>query len=290
MLRVWNLNTPTWKKGLLGALRTVHNVEGDYGSASYSPDGSLLMAATGHNIYGWSTSDWSQVFHVRDGSERPVRFTDVSNSSIITWGVNSVTIRDIHTSQTVGRLVFADERKWIYTLALAPDRSAFALGCGDGRIELWNLKSLHQSQPADSGEDDVRHRGARSQAGRAIAFSPNGHHLAFCRNNYMFSILDAQNGSTVISRSMIDDKSHQEDVTDRCYFTGDGRSLIVSSLSSRPGLVFGSHCSDYTSFGSLRRLSVLDLRSQAVYRMQGPRLLGGPWLVSGWSARFCPKQ
>ena len=252
MLRVWDLKT----------LRTVHKIQGDFDNASYSPDGSLLMATTGHNYYGWSTSDWSQVFYVWDSSETPYGLTVLDKSKVITWGINSVTLRNIQSCQAEGRLTFSDERNWIYTLALAPDRSAFALGCGDGRIELWSLESLHQSRPTDVLNTDVRH--LLSQ-GRTIAFSPNGRHIVFGRGDHTVTILDARSGSTITSRSMFD--SGQVEEVERCCFDKDGHSLLVLSRSSRVS-------KEITHFGSLRRLSAIDLLDQAVFECKSQEFLG----------------
>jgi len=271
MLRVWDLVTH----------RTLHSVDGTFDSASYSPDGSLLMAVTGHNLYGWSTSDWSVIFYKWDTSETAHRLRVVDNSHVITSGVNSVTLRNILTSETEGRFVFTDERRWIYTLAFSPRNLTFALGCGDGRVELWTLESLRDCLPTDVSEIDSSKSPVQTDVrdfatqGRGITFSPDGHQLVVCRNNHIVSILNAKTGSTIVSRLMINNHSHQVDTLQRGYFTTNGDSLILLVTSSRAGWISpsGAHSGDVSHFGSLRRLSASDLRDHDAFECKSQEFL-----------------
>ena len=256
VLRVWDIE----------ACREIYQLSCDYNNITFSPDGTILLAEHGHYLYSLSTANWNRLFEIYDFTEdiRDILFLDTS--FVITRGKNSVTLRDVQTRQVVGRLIFSDERGFISTFALSRGNERFAMGFMDGRIEVWSVKTLRESQHKGELSDPYD----KVKPAICMAFAPDNLHVAICRHNHSINIVDVGSGTETVSRQMPD-----EFIT--LCFTPDGQSLILVLNSWRAGT--SVHVGGY-SFGAVRRLSMTDLTDQATFECGRQLFLYEPCVIS----------
>ena len=148
-IKVWNALSGQLERDLPG-----EGLNGD-ARVEFSPDNRWLVSGTPRAYRLYEVGSW-QPSHTyprerANSSATPVAFTPDSKIVAITKNARLVQLIDVAGSQELASLASPDPRR-TGRLVVSPDGSQLAAACGDGLIQVWDLRSLRQ-QLADLGLD-----------------------------------------------------------------------------------------------------------------------------------------
>ncbi|GAB1538843.1 hypothetical protein NUACC21_15070 [Scytonema sp. NUACC21] len=110
-------------------------------SATFSPDGKLLVTNLDNEIWLWEVANMNQIITC-NGHTAWVRSLAFSpNGQILASGSNDRTVRlwNVHTGQCLKTL--QGHTSWVQSLAFSPDGQILASGSNDQTIKLWNVRT-----------------------------------------------------------------------------------------------------------------------------------------------------
>jgi tetratricopeptide (TPR) repeat protein len=148
-IKVWNARSGQLERDLPG-----EGLNGD-ARVEFSPDSRWLVSGTPRAYRLYEVGSW-QLSHTyprerADSPAAPVVFTPDSKIVAIARNARLVQLIDIAGSQELASLAFPDPPR-IGRLVVSPDGSQLAAACGDGVMQVWDLRSLRQHL-ADLGLD-----------------------------------------------------------------------------------------------------------------------------------------
>lgn len=208
-IRIWDVMTGT-------VIRSLDGHSGAVNSISVSPTDlpRLASASADTTIKIWDTSSGSSLSTLRcPASVRAVAF--VSNGTQLISGSDDKVIRcwDIATESPIK--VFTEHSRGIRTIAVSLDGRLFASVLKDQVSGVFNLRS-NNSSPAVT-----LHHTARV---KAVAFSPDGSHLAVCDKDGTITLWNAHDGAEI-------SKLPYHTFTGPIAFSPDGTRLVSGKHS-----------------------------------------------------------
>jgi serine/threonine protein kinase/WD40 repeat protein/tetratricopeptide (TPR) repeat protein len=148
-IKVWNALSGQLVRDLPG-----EGLNGD-ARVEFSPDSRWLVAGTPRAYRLYEVGSWEPSHtYLRErasSSVAPVAFTPDSKIVAIAKNARLVQLIDVAGSQELASLASPDPRQ-LGRLVVSPDGSQLAASCGDGVIQVWDLRSLRQ-QLAELGLD-----------------------------------------------------------------------------------------------------------------------------------------
>jgi len=245
---------------------------GAYAHSSFSPDGKLLIAVNNNHINCWETGNWSLLFNIWESAENKKGVLYVDETHILTWGDLSVTLWDTPTQHIAGRITFDNSRKLIYSVVLTHNRTKLVIGFGNGLIEMWSLDEMRNLKSAK----EFVHSNDLIKVATRLLFAPDGKHIGISYSKDLITLVDAEKNIEIASRKLFEEQENPEPFQPKDYltnnieafnYTPDGKSLILILLSSKPDKKSPPTPFGYKSlsFGSVRRISAIDLTDQAIF-------------------------
>jgi len=135
----------------------------------FSPDGKLLASSDFSGaVRVWEVESGKQLHHLQGGAGWVSGLAFSSDLKLLAGAsrYNDVCVWELAKEKEVAKL----ERQAIHSLAFAPKHHLLALGREDGRVQLWNLDAVENTED----EEKPRMIAAHQSPVAAIAFSANG--------------------------------------------------------------------------------------------------------------------
>jgi len=171
---------------------------GEMVSMAINPDGNYMAGVEStQDIYTlriWKLSS-GVLEHESSTPGRHVRYTEDGNS-LLSYGPGLVILdpRNGELRADIMRFAEAETRRAVYSLAVAPDRAAFACGWSDGTITLWPDSLTSEPKLLHGHQGWINH----------IDYSPDGRFLASAGKDGYIRIWDANDGTEKIALAILD--------------------------------------------------------------------------------------
>ncbi|MBL8795628.1 MAG: hypothetical protein JNM56_17110, partial [Planctomycetia bacterium] len=213
----WNPATPQEK----GGRREMTGVQ----CLALSPDGAVMAAGTDRGLVVWDTANGRERKDLQlPGRCHSIDFSPDGRTLAVTrwphggWRVSELefTLCDVGKSPS-----YADKLRDMAGVALArfgPDGKTLAtISSKEGAVRLWDLESGNEQSLLSSP-------GTVGLPARALAFSPDGRHLAAAWKNGVIALWDLKNG-----REARELRGHTTSVSALAYSL-DGQELVSGGL------------------------------------------------------------
>ena len=200
------------------------------GGGTWHPDGVYFALATGGRIRVWNARTNEEVVHGGRGPDISSIAFNMDGSRLVTGELSGrVTMLDPSTLEPIGRPVMLDDS--VSRVAAGPDDHTVVALTGDlDASEFW-VSTNPRWAVVDLESGTVLDRGELGIDGYAVAFSPDGRHVAVGGRDGEVLVLDLRAGEPV-RRPVVG----HDDVVLSVTYSADGKRLLTSGPDSRVGL------------------------------------------------------